>query len=243
MALDFQSLGHAVRMARSLSGLAGLFKIGSQLFTAHGPAAVRRIHRLRNGIFLDLKFHDIPNTVFGAVSSAAELRGVRLINVHAVGGLEMMRAAARGVVASHPARTGRPKVIGVTVLTSLSAREVRQVGLKGTPGHRALQLAALAQKAGLDGVVASPHEVRAIRRACGNNFLIVVPGVRSAERGLRVGGAMRGDDQARAGTAWEAVANGADYVVVGRPIIAAPNPRAAALAVQAEISSAERARV
>ncbi|MCL4522460.1 MAG: orotidine-5'-phosphate decarboxylase [Acidobacteria bacterium] len=212
-------------MARRLVGLAGIFKIGKQLFTAEGPRAVERIARLGAGIFLDLKFHDIPNTVAGAVRAAAEIPGVRLVNVHALGGREMMRAAARAVAG----KQRRPNVLGVTLLTSMNEEALSKVGILGPPLKRAVQLARLSKLAGLDGVVASPLEVAAIRRACGEKFLMVVPGIRP--------GASAADDQSRIATPAEAIRAGADYLVVGRPITQAKDPRAAAREILAEISS------
>jgi orotidine-5'-phosphate decarboxylase len=205
-----------------------LFKVGSQLFTAEGPRAVEKLAGLGFGIFLDLKFHDIPNTVAGAVAAAARLPKVRLLTVHTLGGVAMMRAAREAVAR----KKSRPAVLGVTILTSHDAATLRSVGISGSPGLRARALARLAKEAGLDGVVASAHEARAIRRACGRNFLIVVPGVRPASAAV--------NDQSRVATPTEAIRAGADYLVVGRPITAAPNPRAAALAIAEEIASATR---
>ena len=239
IALDFDRIEHAFRLARNLASRAGMLKIGSQLFTAEGPAAVDRLASLGPGVFLDLKFHDIPSTVAGAVSAAVALPGVRLLNVHALGGLEMMRAAAQAL----PGGGRRPKLIAVTVLTSLDARAMGQVGMSGSPTTRAVRLAQLARRAGLDGVVASPHEAARIRRACGKGFLIVVPGVRS--RFLSEGTDMRrrADDQARVATPAAAIRAGADYIVVGRPITAAADPRAAADTILGEISSALHSRI
>lgn len=215
-----------------------MFKIGSQLFTAEGPPAIRKIATLGPGIFLDLKFHDIPSTVAGAVSAAADLPGIRLLDVHALGGLEMMRAAAGALGSGGRVQGGRPKLLGITVLTSLNDAALREVGIASTPGTRAVKLARLAQRAGLDGAVASAHEAHAIRRACGKRFIIVVPGVRPH----RPGPAAKVDDQARVATPAEAILAGADYIVVGRPITAARDPRAAGVAILEEISQARRAR-
>jgi orotidine-5'-phosphate decarboxylase len=203
-----------------------LFKIGKQLFTAEGPSAVQAIAPLGAGIFLDLKFHDIPNTVAGAVAAAASLPGVRMLNVHALGGPQMLAAAARAV----RSRKNRPRILGVTLLTSMNSRELRATGIKGPPERRVVALARLAQRAGLDGVVASPLEIRSIRRACGPRFLIITPGVRPADSAR--------DDQSRVATPAAAIRAGADFVVVGRPITRARNPRAAAEAILAEIESA-----
>lgn len=191
------------------------------------------------GIFLDLKFHDIPNTVAGAVSSAVSLPGVRLLDVHTLGGLEMMQAAVKARDESALPKAQRPKLLGITILTSMDDASIRKVGLSGTASSRALKLAQLARQAGLDGVVASPHEVRAIRRACGKDFLIVVPGVRpKVTKGAASSGKGKKDDQARVATPAEAIRAGADYLVIGRPITAAADPEASARAIVEEIASA-----
>lgn len=205
-----------------------MFKIGSQLFTAEGPPAVEKLAGLGFGIFLDLKFHDIPNTVAGSVAAATELPGIRLLTLHTLGGADMMRAAAEAVAN----KKKRPALLGVTILTSHDAATLRRVGIAGPPGLRALALAKLAKQSGLDGVVASAHEARVIRRACGPKFLIVVPGVRPARASTH--------DQSRVATPAEAIRAGADYLVVGRPITAAANPRDAALAIDKEIAAASR---
>jgi len=216
-----------------------MFKIGSQLFTAEGPRAVEKLARLASGIFLDLKFHDIPNTVAGAVSVAAGLPGVRLINLHALGGVEMMRTAVQALGGHRRKAGNHPKLLAVTVLTSLEAADLRRVGVRGRPQDLAIRLARLAQQAGLDGVVASAYEARPIRRACGAKFLIVVPGVRPDRRTT----VRAKDDQARVATPSEAIRAGADYIVVGRPITAAQDPRAAAAAIVEEISRALRRQI
>lgn len=223
-----------------------MFKAGSQLFTAEGPAAVRKIAHLGLGIFLDLKFHDIPNTVAGAVLAAADLPGVRLISLHALGGLEMMRAAAQALrsASKRSGRAAKPKLLAVTILTSLDQAGMRQVGITSRPWTRAVKLARLAGQAGLDGVIASAHEVTAIRRACGRGFLIIVPGVRpSALTKTGKGSENEEDDQARVATPAEAIRAGADYIVVGRPITSASDPRAAAAAILDEIAQVEHPRI
>jgi orotidine-5'-phosphate decarboxylase len=207
-----------------------MFKVGSQLFTTEGPRAIHKVAGLGFDIFLDLKFHDIPNTVAGAVAAAAKLPRVRLVNVHASGGVEMMRAAREAAGSGR----SRPAVLAVTILTSLDAKGLHAIGLPGSPSSRALALAQLAKRAGMDGVVASAQEVKAIRRACGPKFLIVVPGIRPA--------ATAANDQSRIATPAEAVRAGADYLVVGRPITGARDPRAAALAVANEIATASQNR-
>ncbi len=239
VALDFDTLAPAFDLARGLSDLAGMFKIGSQLFTCEGPRAVKKLARLGPGIFLDLKFHDIPNTVAGAVSAAAGLPGVIMITVHALGGLEMMRAAAQALADRGRGRSDRAKLLAVTVLTSLDAATLRQVGFAGRPSQRAIRLAQLAKRAGLDGVVASAHETRRIRRTCGPRFLIVVPGVRPGGPAS----ARAGNDQVRVATPADAIRAGADYLVVGRPITAARDPRVAAAAIVEEIAQVQRRRI
>jgi orotidine-5'-phosphate decarboxylase len=216
-----------------------MYKINIQLFTAEGPSVVRRLGQLGPGIFLDLKFHDIPHTVSGAVSSAAGLPGVALLDVHSLGGQEMMRAAADARDNSGAASPQHPKLLGVTLLTSMNAGTLRSVGISGTPSSRVVKLARLTKRSGLDGVVASPQEVRAIRRACGKDFLIVVPGIRpnGGTRGAG-GGKQLKDDQARVATPTEAIRAGADYLVVGRPITAAPDPESAARTILEEIAAA-----
>ena len=199
---------------------------------------MERSHQLGPGIFLDLKFHDIPNTVKGAVTSAASLPGVHFLDLHALGGLEMMRAAAKARDEASGGRPG-PKLLAITILTSMDNAALKQVGVVGPASKRVVQLARLAKKAGMDGVVASPQEVRAIRRACGKDFLIVVPGIRPGDRGSSSRqGKRKGDDQARVATPGEAIRAGADYLVIGRPITAAPDPVAAAQAILDEVAAA-----
>jgi orotidine-5'-phosphate decarboxylase len=217
----------------------GMFKINIHLFTAEGPSAVAKLGQLGPEIFLDLKFHDIPNTVKGAVSSVAGLPKVRLLDVHALGGLDMMRAAVQARDHFNLPEAERPKLLGVTILTSMDDGALRKVGISGPASRRAVQLARLARQAGLDGVVASPHEVRAIRRACGKDFLIVVPGVRpEISGGFKRSGRRKPEDQARVATPGEAIRAGADYLVVGRPITASPDPESATRAILEEIRSA-----
>ena len=233
VALDFDSAVPALRFAEKVADLVGMFKIGSQLFTAEGPGVLSKVAALGTGIFLDLKFHDIPNTVAGAVLAATGLPGLQLVNVHALGGRQMMEAAAQAIRATQPLDADRPRLLAVTILTSMDQKTMREAGIAGPPAERVVKLARLARKAGVDGVVASAQEVRAIRKACGKDFLIVTPGVRPKETGP----GRKRDDQARTATPAAAIRAGADYIVVGRPIIAAADPRAAAQAILHEIES------
>ncbi|MGH9310699.1 MAG: orotidine-5'-phosphate decarboxylase [Vicinamibacterales bacterium] len=230
IALDVESADKAFRLADALRGRVGGFKIGNRLFTAEGPSIVRSLAERGDRVFLDLKYHDIPNTVATAVSAATSI-GAWMVNVHASGGLRMMQAAA-DAARDTAARENRPAplVIGVTVLTSMNAGMLGEVGLESrTVLDQVERLARLARRAGLDGVVASPQETSLIRRACGPAFAIVTPGIRG-------GAAMTGkDDQERTMTAGEAIAAGASYIVVGRPIIGAPDPREAAERIGNEI--------
>ncbi|MGE0460546.1 MAG: orotidine-5'-phosphate decarboxylase [Vicinamibacterales bacterium] len=227
VALDVDSRAKALGLADTLRGAVAGYKIGKQLFTAEGPDIVRALASRGDRVFLDLKFHDIPNTVAGAVSSAVAT-GAWMINVHASGGSAMMRAAAEAATNAAAARgTARPLVIGVTVLTSMDEAALAEVGTSRPVMEQVVHLARLAKGAGLDGVVASPLEIAAIRAACGPDFVIVTPGIRPAGQAGR-------DDQARTLTPPEAVAAGATYLVIGRPITAAADPRAAAEAIAAE---------
>jgi orotidine-5'-phosphate decarboxylase len=226
VALDVDTPDAARALADRLRGVAGGFKVGSRLFTSHGPGFVQELVAAGDRVFLDLKFHDIPNTVAGAVAAAARL-GVWMVNVHASGGIDMMRAA-RAAADEESAKQGMspPLVIGVTVLTSMDESTLGDIGVHGTPLDHVVRLARLAQEAALDGVVASPREIEAIRAECGERFAIVTPGIRSA-------GEAKGD-QHRTASASGALAAGATHIVVGRPIIAAPDPRAAAQNIVAE---------
>ncbi len=235
VALDFDSLSSAVKFAKQVADLVGMFKIGSQLFTAAGPQAVKELAALGCGIFLDLKFHDIPNTVAGAVLSAAAMPGLQLLNVHALGGRAMLEAAAQAVSAGVPLGEDRPRLLAVTILTSMDHQSMKSVGIGGLPKQCVVRLAKLAKSAGVDGVVASVQEVRAIRKACGREFLIVAPGVRPTDKTRK----SSSDDQARVSTPTEAIRAGADFIVVGRPILAAENPREAAQSIVEEIAAAK----
>ena len=209
-------------------------KIGSQLFTAEGPEAVKRVARLVPGIFLDLKFCDIPNTVAGAVAAAAKLPKVRMLTLHTTGGLEMMYAATNALKGvKNP-----PTLLGVTILTSLDDAALERIGLVGPAESRVVALALLAQEAGLGGIVASAREVEAVRMAIGPKMRIVVPGVRPA----MPDGKGKTDDQARVATPGNAIRSGADYLVVGRPITGAANPAKAADAILLEMKIATKSR-
>lgn len=229
VALDVDRADQAEAIADRVGDAVGGFKIGLQLFTSAGPDVVRRFVDRGARVFLDLKFHDIPNTVAGAVAAAAEL-GVWMVNVHAGGGRAMLEAAKRGAETG-AARAGRPVplVIAVTVLTSFTPETLGEVGVPASPLDQVLRLAELSRSAGLDGVVASPQEIGALRRACGSDFLIVTPGIRG---GTAASGP---DDQARTASPAGAMAAGSSYLVIGRPITGAPDPRAAAVAIASEI--------
>jgi orotidine-5'-phosphate decarboxylase len=233
VALDVDTRDRALALFTSLRDVAGMFKIGSQLFTAAGPDIVREIVVRGGRVFLDLKFHDIPNTAAAAGVEAARL-GVSIFNVHASGGVEMMKrtAAAVAEIANREGLT-KPHVIAVTLLTSLDQTSLDQIGLSAEPRAMVARLARAAADCGLDGVVSSPQEIRFIRQTISNpNFVIVTPGVRSS------GDAS--DDQRRTLTAAEAIRDGADYLVVGRPVLNAADPVAAAARVVAEIDGALR---
>lgn len=235
VALDFDSLSSAVKFATQIADLVGMFKIGNQLFTAAGPTAVKEIAALGAGVFLDLKYHDIPNTVAGAVLSAAAMSGVQLVNVHALGGKAMMVAASQAISAGVPMGADRPRLLAVTILTSMDHKAMKEVGVGGTPKSRVVKLALLAKEAGVDGVVASVQEAKAIRKACGDGFLIVTPGVRPKDSEVQ----LAVDDQSRKASPKQAIRAGADFLVVGRPILAAADPRAVAQAIVDEIAAAK----
>jgi orotidine-5'-phosphate decarboxylase len=228
-ALDFDSFNAARQWVTLLAGRVGMFKVGKQLFTAHGPDIVRMIRDSGGELFLDLKYHDIPNTVAMASLEAARL-GVRLFNLHALGGYEMMSRTMDTLSREFPDGK-RARVLAVTILTSSTEETLREVGIDLPVAEMVVKLALLAKKAGIDGVVASPLEIPLIRAACGNDFLIVTPGVRPVFAAT--------DDQKRVMTPGQAVAAGADYLVIGRPIAAAPDPLQAVEAIVDEIMQAE----
>ena len=231
-ALDVGTLREAGEYVRSLEGLVGMFKVGKQLFLKTGPRIIKYIHERGGEIFLDLKFHDIPQTVARASVEAARL-GVAMFNVHASGSFEMMRRTVTEV--GRVCRTEhlrRPRMLAVTVLTSLTEADLRTIGVDAEMQDQVVRLAELAERAGMDGVVASPMEIRSIRAACSPRFLIVTPGIRR--------GGDQADDQRRTHGPCDAVAAGANYVVVGRPIRDAADPRAEAEAIIAEIAEGLR---
>ena len=232
VALDVEQGARALQLVEQLNGLVGGVKIGSRLFTLEGPSLVKRIADTGMRVFLDLKFHDIPNTVAQAVE-AATLTGAWMINVHAAGGVPMMQAAAKAAVdTARMARRPKPLVIAVTVLTSMDEPTLHEVGVSRPLMEHVVELARMAQRAGLDGVVASPLETREIRDTCGRDFAVVTPGIRGAAAGTDK------NDQSRTMGPGEAMRAGSTYLVVGRPIIAAPDPRAAAEAIGAEVRQA-----
>ena len=231
VALDVETADRAFELFNALHDLAGMFKIGSQLFTATGPELVRQIVARGGWVFLDLKFHDIPNTVAAAGVEATRL-GVSIFNVHASGGVEMMKRTAEAVAEiAERERLVKPKVIAVTLLTSLGQGSLEQLGINDEPPAVVARLARVAAHCGFDGVVASPQEIGIIRETIARrDFLIVTPGIRS--------GADATQDQRRTLTAAEAIRAGADYLVVGRPIISAEDPLGAARKIAAEIHAA-----
>jgi orotidine-5'-phosphate decarboxylase len=235
-ALDVGNWTEAERLVDGLRELVWGFKIGKELFTWMGPKVVEMVQERGGKVFLDLKYHDIPSTVAKAAAMATRLR-VSMFNLHALGGMEMMRAA---VEASHETaqKEGQPPptILGVTVLTSLQTRDLRTVGITLPVEKEVVQLASLAQQAGLDGVVASPLEIKPLREACGRDMVIVTPGVRP-DKGRRLAKGPPPDDQARVMTPAEAIKAGADYLVIGRPIREAADPLKAAQEILQEIRS------
>ncbi|MBI2677316.1 MAG: orotidine-5'-phosphate decarboxylase [Candidatus Koribacter versatilis] len=225
VALDVASVAEAQRIVGAVGEGATTYKVGKQLFVAEGPRAVRDLVSSGRRVFLDLKFHDIPNTVAGAVKAAADL-GVSMLTVHAAGGSKMLRAAAEAAAATK----NQPMVLAVTVLTSMGQAELQETGVVGKPQEQVVRLASLARIGGCSGVVASPEEVAELRRILGSNLVIVTPGVRPA-------GAAKGD-QKRVATPAEAIKAGANYLVVGRPITGAADMGKAARDIVGEIAGA-----
>jgi orotidine-5'-phosphate decarboxylase len=227
VALDVETPSAALELVRQLHGVAGMFKVGSQLFTSVGPQIVKDIIALDSKVFLDLKFHDIPHQVAGAARAAAEL-GVSLFTVHASGGSEMLSRAVE-------AASGRSKVLAISVLTSIDAAILSQIGATGSPEESVLRLVKLAEAAGVDGVVASPQEIKTIRSEISRpGFLVVTPGIRPATNASKPN-----EDQKRVATPAAAIADGASYLVVGRPITGAPDPVQAAEEIIAEMTHAQ----
>ena len=228
VALDFPAAAEALALVEHLDPASCRLKVGKELFTRAGPALLDELHRRGFSVFLDLKFHDIPNTVAGACRAAAE-RGVWMLNVHALGGRRMLEAAYTAVnTVAHP-----PLLIAVTVLTSHSKAELTELGIAESPEQLALRLAILAQSAGLDGVVCSAQEATLIRQQCGSDFTLVTPGIRPAEPTA----ANQPEDQRRVMTPQAAITAGADYLVVGRPVTRATNPAAIVAEINQEIAA------
>jgi orotidine-5'-phosphate decarboxylase len=225
-AIDTADLDKAMALAAAIRPWVGGIKLGLEFFNANGPQGVAKLAGLGLPVFADLKMHDIPNTVAGGIRAVLPL-GVAIVNVHAAGGRAMMKAAAEAASAAGP---GRPKVIAVTVLTSMDAADLNETGVQGTPADQVIRLATLARDAGLDGVVCSAHEIAPLRRALGPGFTLVVPGIRPS-------GADTGD-QKRVMTPAQAIRQGADFLVVGRPITAADDPVSAARAIHDEVMRA-----
>ena len=230
VALDTTDVAEAKRLAGELAGAVGGVKLGLEFFNSNGPDAVRAVAAVGQKLFLDLKFHDIPTTVAGAVRAVVPLAPA-IINVHAAGGAAMMRAAAEATAEAAASNgTERPMVVAVTVLTSLDEDDLAAVGQSGPAGDQAVRLAELARAAGLDGAVCSPREAAAVRAACGPDFKLIVPGIRPNWTSA--------DDQKRITTPADAVAAGADYLVIGRPITTAPDPLEAAKLIAEELAAA-----
>ncbi|MEW5902284.1 MAG: orotidine-5'-phosphate decarboxylase [Acidobacteriota bacterium] len=230
IALDVNTKREAMALVGRLTE-ARIFKVGMELFTAEGPSLLEEMSKQGKGTFLDLKYHDIPNTVARAVRSAAR-HGVSMITLHASGGREMLARAAEAIRQESAERgIARPALLGVTVLTSLRDAELREIGCSVPVADQVLRLAALARAAGLDGVVCSPHEIEIIKKELGKDFLVVTPGIRPAWAAAQ--------DQKRVTTPAEAVRKGADFLVIGRPITAAPSPQEAFLRVVEELEEAD----
>jgi len=230
-ALDVPTAGAALKLVQQLAPVVGAFKVGKELFVSDGPEMVRKIRACDVPVFLDLKFHDIPNTVARAVTAAAQL-DVQMLTIHASGGREMMRAAEQAAQETAK-RLGRapPLVLGVTILTSLDSNELAEIGMNANVGHQVERLASLAVRAGLRGLVCSPLEVAGLRSIIPAGMQLVTPGIRPAEE--------KQDDQKRTLSPPEALAAGADWLVIGRPICAAQDPRAAAEKILASLDASD----
>lgn len=228
-ALDTGEVENAHALAAGLAGRVGAVKLGLEFFTANGAVGVQRVSENGLPIFLDLKFHDIPNTVYGAVRATAGIRCF-MMTVQASGGKAMMQAAIdASMEVAHITGQARPLIVGVTVLTSMDERDIESIGVQGAISDQVKRLAALAQESALDGVVCSPHELEMLRAQCGEEFKLVVPGIRPT-------GSAKGD-QKRVMTPAEALGKGADWLVIGRPITEAPNPAEAAAAIAASLKT------
>ena len=225
IALDYPAAAPALALAERLQPELCRLKVGKELFTASGPALLEQLMRRGFEIFLDLKFHDIPNTTAQACKAAASL-GVWMVNVHALGGRKMLEAAREAIAHS----TQRPKLIAVTLLTSMAQQDLADIGINATPAEMVLRLATLARDSGLDGVVCSAPEAALLRRQCGDEFCLVTPGIRPAQASL--------DDQSRVMTPLAALQAGSSYLVIGRPITQAADPLQALLDINQEIVGA-----
>ncbi|MFQ5669154.1 MAG: orotidine-5'-phosphate decarboxylase [Acidobacteriota bacterium] len=241
VALDTADRRQALDLVETLQGVVRTFKIGLEFFSTHGPSGVREVASLGAQIFLDLKFHDIPNTVAGAVYSVCTLPGVTMVTVHASGGRQMLqaalgaaRASRRSDFVSEVPGARRPALLGVSVLTSLDAQDLQETGVPCSPAEQVAHLARLTRESGLDGLVCSPLEVQSLRQALGNDFLLVAPGIRPA--------AATTGDQKRTATPAQAIRAGASYLVVGRPVTADPSPREAARRLLAALPRQETRR-
>ena len=223
VALDMD-LKSALEMARKLDPFECKIKVGSQLFTSSGPMVIYELNKLGFDIFLDLKFHDIPNTVYRAIQEACKLE-IWMVNVHCSGGKEMLRSARKSVSENKSSKS--PLLVGVTLLTSIDAEQGKQIGIKNTKDHT-ISLAKLAKDNGMDGVVCSPHEVKEIKDLLGEDFITVTPGIRSSDLI---------EDQKRFSSAKEALSRGSDFIVVGRPITSSPNPVESVKSLLQEIKS------
>ena len=233
VALDKDNLDEAMAIVDSAGEAVEWYKIGSQLFCKEGPIAVKALKKRNKKVFLDLKFHDIPNTVANAIANAVTM-GVDMVNVHASGGMEMMQRSIEAAIKMADRKTEVPLVIAVTVLTSMNQNALNEVLNTGnntiSPAEQVIHLAKLTKKSGLHGVVCSAHEISIIKKECGSDFILVVPGIRPV-------GAVLGD-QKRVMTPAEAAKAGADYIVVGRPVLQAENPAEAAKTINKELNIA-----
>ena len=214
VALDYDSAAESLNLVKLLKGKVGFFKVGSQLFSAEGPPIIKKIIEMGEKVFLDLKFHDIPNTAAKSAQVAQKM-GVSMLTIHTSGGFSMMSAVMSALSSSKPS-INRPLVLGVTVLTSLGTPDLQKLGIQDTLSNQVVRLGSLAIEAGLDGLVAAPTEVSLIRRHFGSSLLLVTPGIRPSGSPL--------NDQNRVATAGASIEAGSDHLVIGRPITASSNP-------------------